>query len=190
MINKNTARAVAKEFRKELSSDERLYKSRKIFENFVNSRIFAECNELFLFASLKDEPLTDLIAERSLNENKKIAYPKCTDNNGCMSFYYVNSHNELKEGLFGVREPINNANKLAVPNSRTVVLVPALAFNPKGFRVGYGKGYYDRYLSKFDCVSVGICYNELCDLDFSEEKYDISVNYIVNDKKLTEFYPG
>ncbi len=190
MINKNKARIIAKEFRKELSSEERLYKSKKIFENFVSSRIFTECNELLLFASLEDEPLTDLIAEHSLNLNKKIAYPKCNDNNGSMSFYYVNSLNELKEGLFGVREPLCNSNKLAVPNNRTVILVPGLAFNPDGFRVGYGKGYYDRFLSKYDCVSVGICYNELCSLDFSEDKFDIPVKFIVTDKKLTEFYPG
>ncbi len=104
---------------------------------------------------------TDGILHRALAEGKALYLPRCLDDAGQMAFYRVQALEELESGSFGVREP-----SLAAPqynmdlDGQALCLVPGLCFDNKGYRLGYGKGYYDRFLAKFRGVTLGLCYND------------------------------
>jgi 5-formyltetrahydrofolate cyclo-ligase len=96
-----------------------------------------------------------------------------------MDFYYINSMSDLVEGHFGVREP-NTATCTKVTDFKdSVCIVPAISYDKLGYRLGYGKGYYDRFLKKFTIISVGMCYNELITDRLPIGEYDVPVDYII-----------
>ncbi len=76
-----------------------------------------------------------------------------------LEFYEIRSFSELKEGRYGILEPVNRDVPIAVTDN-SVCIVPALCADGNGFRLGYGKGYYDRFLSKFCGKSVIVCYRK------------------------------
>lgn len=159
-------------------------KDDNICNNLLNSNIYIECEQILLFASLNDEINTDFLIEKSLRDGKKVALPKCLDNNGSMDFFYINSISDLECGAFNVREPMFNTSTLVTDFSGALCVVPALSYDKNGFRIGYGKGYYDRFLEKFSSISVGLCYNELISDEIPADKYDLPVDYIVTEDSI------
>ncbi|MDD6728901.1 MAG: 5-formyltetrahydrofolate cyclo-ligase [Eubacteriales bacterium] len=136
---------------------------------------------ILFYAALSDEINTDFAIENALRCGKKVALPVCTDKNGSMCFYYIRSLADVKTGYFGIREPDVNICKKVTDFSNSVCIVPAISFDRRGYRLGYGKGYYDRFLQNYTSLSVGLCYNELITDLLPNDKYDISVNYIISE---------
>ncbi|MDE6768031.1 MAG: 5-formyltetrahydrofolate cyclo-ligase, partial [Eubacterium sp.] len=96
-----------------------------------------------------------------------------------MKFYYINSLKDIKTGFFGVREPDTDICCEVADFNDSICIVPAIAYDKKGYRLGYGKGYYDRFLENFSFISVGLCYNELIMDVLPIGEYDIPVDYII-----------
>lgn len=137
---------------------------------------------LFIFYPLKDEvnllPLMDYAKETG----KKIAFPLCEDKDGSMRFCEVCSLDRLNEGYFGLREPSKDAPEVLPQNA--VIFLPALAIDKKGYRLGYGKGYYDRYLAKHAELrphTVGVIYKELIFDELPHDEYDLPCDTVVSD---------
>ena len=80
-------------------------------------------------------------------------------NNKSMDFYYFTSINELEKNDFGILEP-KKENKIVTPEDIDVIIVPGLVFDTKKNRIGYGKGYFDRYLKNIKDHKIGICFDE------------------------------
>lgn len=162
--------------------------SDKICENFIESELYHSAEILLCYASLDDEIKTDSIIEKALNDGKKVFLPVCKNKDGEMDFYQILSLDELVSGFFGVREPDTVRCKIKFDNEhdseKAVCVVPGLAFDRKGFRLGYGKGYYDRFLSKYCGVSVGFCYSELLLDSVPTDIYDKKVDYICCDSGI------
>ena len=102
-----------------------------------------------------------------------------------MEFYLADSVNDLKQGMYGILEPDTDKCSKITDFSGALCLVPALCYDKKGFRLGYGKGYYDRFLEKFTITTVGLCYNELIKDTLPVDKFDKSVDYIVTQTGIT-----
>ena len=91
----------------------------------------------------------------------------------------LKSQGELKDGMYGIKEPVSD-----VPcdkKSIDLAIIPALAFDTKGFRLGYGKGYYDRFLADTDINTIGICHKELLVPKLPHDEFDISVDKVITD---------
>ena len=148
----------------------------------MNCDQYKKADKLFVYWSVGSEVDTHRIIEDALNRGKKVALPKCTDSQGNMQFYYINSLTDLTEGMYGVMEPI--ADVIADDyTAESLCLVPALSFDSDGYRLGYGKGYYDRFLSRFTGVSFGLCYEESLSDKLPRDIYDKKVDYIVTNFK-------
>lgn len=160
-------------------------KDRRICENFLNSALYTDSKTILCYAALKDEINTDYIIEKALRDGKGVAVPICTDKNGSMEFYYINSLSELCEGTYGIREPNPDISIKVDDYSGSLCLVPALAFDKSGHRLGYGKGYYDRFIKKFIIISAGLCYNELLSDALPAEKHDEAVDFIITENEIT-----
>ena len=133
-----------------------------IARRVLDSSAYGQARVLLGYAALPEEIQTDGILRRALAEGKALYLPRCLDDAGQMAFYRVQALENLESGSFGVREP-----SLAAPQynmdldwSGPVLVVPGLCFDNKGYRLGYGKGDYHRFLAKFRGVTLGLCYND------------------------------
>ena len=106
------------------------------------------------------------------------------DFNGNMDFYYIESLSELSLGSYEIREPDPEKSEKVKDFSNCVCLVPALAYDKNGYRLGYGKGYYDRFIKKFIIISVGLCYNEFLSDGLPVEKHDEAVDCIATEHEI------
>lgn len=155
-----------------------------VANRLLSSKLYKDTSIILCYASLKDEINTDLIIQKALKDNKLVALPYCVDDNGKMEFYIIKSFDDLKLGSFGVREPdIDKCKKLEYFDN-SIILVPALCFDKKGYRLGYGKGYYDRFLENYPFISIGLCYNSLVKNEIPIDRYDLPVDFIITEKQV------
>ncbi len=180
--------SVKSELRKELKLKRKLIHSlqtdNKICENLICSDMYIHAKQILFYAALDDEINVDSCVNNALSLGKKVAFPRCSDDKGNMKFYYINSLNDLEEGFFGVREPNENACQVT-DFSDTVCIVPAISYDLLGYRLGYGKGYYDRFLQNCSLISVGLCYNKLISDKIPADKHDVPVNYIITESGVS-----
>lgn len=111
------------------------------------------------------------------------AFPRCGEATGDMDFYFVSSLDELECSRYGIREPKASAEKVT-DFSEAVVFVPALAFDRAGYRLGYGGGYYDRFLAAHDILSVGITYESFLNDSLPRDQYDQAVDLTATEKGI------
>lgn len=123
---------------------------------FEQLKPFAEkAGAVFTYASTAIEVDTRRLIEFCLEKGIPTALPKSGDSE--LSFYWIKSADELSPGRFGIDEPPEDSP--AFSDEKTLCVVPALCADGSGLRLGYGRGYYDRFLEKFSGTSVIICYS-------------------------------
>ncbi len=120
---------------------------------------FHKAKTIGAFASTPGEINTYPILEGILASDKKLYLPRVTADKSRFDYYPVQDFNQLKTGAFGIQEP--SGNRPAPWEELDLILVPGLAFDPKGNRLGFGKGYYDRVLPllKKSALTVGLGYS-------------------------------
>lgn len=179
--------AKRKELReKRASLENREYLSNMIAEGFLSSQLYREAEALLLYYSVGSEASTERIISTALCENKKVALPVCIDTDGIMEFYFINDLSDTEAGMYGIKAPKSTCEKYT-EHKNSLCLVPALAFDTRGYRLGYGKGYYDRFLDKFDGVSVGICFEAMLEDILPTDKFDKRTDYLITDEKIYKF---
>lgn len=139
---------------------------------------------LLVYVSTAIEVDTFRIINQALADGKRVAVPRCVPDTRNMEFYYIDSTDELSPGMFGVLEPNVNPERLYDEKDGGLCLVPAFSYDWNGFRLGYGKGYYDRFLSRFTGNIVGICYSECVQRSLPHGRYDRPVELLVTEKYL------
>ncbi len=154
--------------------------SQKIAQRLYNLKEYKECIELFCYFGKKEEISTEDIIQRALNEGKRTALPVCISDK--MIFRYICGFDDLEKGSFGVNEPKSRCEQ-AYADKSTVCITPALCYNRDGYRIGYGKGFYDRFFAENSCIKIGLCYDEFIK-DFEPWEKDISVDIIVTENKI------
>ncbi|MCH5316359.1 MAG: 5-formyltetrahydrofolate cyclo-ligase [Eubacterium sp.] len=179
---KSELRRYYREKRKTLADKE--VKDRQICDNFLNSELYKNAKLLLCYAALKDEINADRIIKKALADGKNVALPRCADKSGNMDFYYIDLLSKLSVGSFGIREPNTELCEKVDSFSDCVCLVPALSFDKSGYRLGYGKGYYDKFLKKFIIISVGLCYNDCLSKALPVEQHDKAVDFIVTEREI------
>lgn len=158
-------------------------KSEIICNRLLSSDLWNRSSSILVYYSFKDEVNTINIINRALRENKRVALPRCLDDKGTMEFYYINDLEDVEKGLYGIMEPKKNCLKVR-DYSRSLCLVPGLGFDKNRHRIGYGKGYYDRFLEGYEGLSVGLCYEEQIKDSLPLEQYDRKLDYVLTDKNL------
>lgn len=137
---------------------------------------YKDAKTVFCYVSAGSEVDThDLIKE--ILPLKRVVVPYCTDKCGNMIAVEIKSFDELKEGFFGIPEPVNP--KEFPKEKIDFAIVPAIAFDKDGFRLGYGKGYYDRFLSDINPFKLGICKEELLAESLPHDEYDVKMDSVL-----------
>lgn len=172
-MDKKEIRKTYLNIRKNINNKEQ--KDTKVFNEMIELKEYKESKQILAYVSLNDELDTFKLLDYSLKNGKKVAVPKCEGET--INFYYINSLKELKKGAFGILEPQNENIVTNLENS--VCIVPGVAFDKNNNRIGYGKGYYDRFLQNYKGIKIGLTYKEcLCD-EIKTDKTDIKVDKII-----------
>ena len=183
MKKKFREEALAK--RNSISAEMRAEKSRKITEYILQSDAYKQAKTAFSFVSMGSEVETREILKRAWRDGKTVAVPK-TEKGRKMIFLRIDSFADLKEGRFGVMEPVTGEE--VVPETGDLFLVPGALFDRKKNRVGYGGGYYDTYFEKYRGYrKIGIAFSEqITETDIPVAEYDIPLDDIVTENGWEE----
>ncbi len=179
MIGKDVLRKKYIELRKYIINKEE--KSNQIFLNLIDLDIFKSSNIIGIYCSMIDEVDTFKIIEYCLLNDKEVLVPKL-NNEGTMNFYKITDINDLLfKNKFGIVEPISNIRQ----DNMELMIVPGICFDLYLNRIGFGKGYYDKYLMDKNVYKIGICFDrQILDSDFiNTNEYDIPMNLIITDKR-------
>lgn len=183
---KDEIRADFRRKRSEMDSDEKERRDLSIVRAAENLASFRFAEYVLLYAATKDEINIDALAEAAFAKGKKVAFPRCDTENFTMQFHFVESLDDLKEDSYGIREP---SPKLPVYDKdvhagSAVCFVPGLVFDRRGYRIGYGKGYYDRYLSSFSGSRIGVVYSDFIVDSVPRGRYDTKVDILLTEKNV------
>ena len=163
-------------------------KSGRIVQKIINSDEYKKCTNLFVYISVNDEPETEELIKKALCSGKNVFLPKCENSDGLMTFRKVTSLSELKKGFFSIPEPPESAPECNLTDECDLCIVPGVAFDLYGNRIGYGKGYYDRFLSGFRGFSMGVCFCACLTRKIPTDVNDVSLNAVCTENRI--FYVG
>ena len=170
--------------RQAFTGKERAAADESIIGKILSLGEFKEAELIFLYASVRGEFPAERLLGEILKRGKKAAFPRVTAD-GLMSFYEVGSLEELSEGFMGIREPWGEA--LERKRERAdMVVVPGCAFDRDFGRLGYGGGYYDRFLSdSSQTLALAPGYGlQLCREGLPKEKWDVRMDIIVTEEEI------
>lgn len=139
---------------------------------------------LLIYVSTDIEVDTFRIIRQAIEDGKRVTVPRCVPDTRNMEFYYIDSTDELSPGTFGVLEPAADPDRLYREKDGGLCIVPAFSYDWRGYRLGYGKGYYDRFLSRFEGNMVGICYSECVQRSLPHGRFDRPVELLVTEGYL------
>ena len=189
METKNSIRKHILALRNEMKIEECMKKSICIRQNVLSIPAVRNANCVLCYASYKSEVMTEEIIDDLLQMGKQVYLPKVSGDD--MDFYLIKDPAELSEGYKGILEPSRNHTDIFTKDmwiqnmERTVMLMPGAAFSETGARIGYGKGYYDRYLKRIPCAErIALCYEMQIVEDIPADDHDIPVSAIVTEEKI------
>lgn len=137
---------------------------------------FMRAKTVFCYVSAHREVDTRTLLGEIAKE-KNLTVPYCIDNDGNMICVKISGLSDLCEGRFGILEP---KNPVSFPKSEIdFAIVPGIAFSSDGYRLGYGKGYYDRFLSDISPFKLGVCKKELYLEKLPHNEYDIKMDSVL-----------
>ena len=178
---KNELRQSYKLLRAGISLDRKAELDRKICALAQTLACFRYADTVLMYAPTGSEIDVMPIAEAALSLNKRVAFPKCDPSNNTMIFKYVSSFDELSRGEYSLLEPSDDAESV-VDFSHSICIVPGLVFDKEGYRVGYGKGYYDRFLNSYTETTLGLVYSDFILDKLPRGRFDHKVDILVCEK--------
>lgn len=160
-------------------------RSSRAQKKLLESRFFQAAYRVSLYASFRNEVLTDDVFQKAIEEGKEVYYPRVTSgSDGRLGFFKVRDLKELSPGRYEIPEP-GSAEDRIDPLTFDLVVVPGVAFDLRGARLGYGKGYYDRVLGQFKCRIVGLAFDfQVLNETIPIETHDVKVTAIVTEKRV------
>lgn len=156
-----------------------------IFENLINSNFYNEAKSIFIFISYGSEVDTIRIIEHSLKTGKEVYVPKTYKDIKEMKAVKITNLTNMVKDKMGILEPID-VSKDSIGESFDLIIMPGVAFDFFGNRIGYGGGYYDKYLSSYKekTEKVALAYHMQLLNKIETEEHDIKVDYIITEKNI------
>ena len=206
---KNELRKRLRAERKALDPDYRMRVDAEIARKTCEQPVYREADAVFAYFSIGSEVDTRMIIRDALEQGKLVAIPRVVPGTRTMEWYRIDDFEGLEKSSFGVLEPVANPARLVTPprvdedaaaatdtgatvaaaetsasarGMRAIALVPGLAFDAQGFRLGYGAGFYDVFLSTFAGASIGLCRKRfLSPRPLPCDDFDLPVDMVITD---------
>ena len=184
-MEKKELRKILKQQRRDLGAEVRAQMDAAIAERVCALPAFEAAQTVFAYLSVGEEVDTRAIIRAAWAAGKAVAVPRCVPGTRVMDWYRIESFEGLETSSFGIEEPIADPERAldpAMAGDHALAIVPGLAFNAEGYRIGYGGGFYDVFLSTFSGVSVGLCRTPFFNtVDVPCDSHDLPVDIVVTD---------
>ena len=157
----------------------------KIYNKLITSDLYIKAKNIFIYLSFGSEIQTNNIITKALRDGKEVYIPKVYKKNKLMKAVRLKSFNDLKENSMGILEPIDDSNYIG-KREIDLILVPGVVFDLNGNRIGYGGGYYDRYLQDIKEIrnKVVLAYDLQIVDSINPDIHDIAFDYIITNTRL------
>ncbi len=185
---KKNLRIRYKNERLKLSPTEKRNLDEGVLNRLLKLNQYSSAKTVFVYVSTDIEVDTRGIIAQAFADGKRVAVPYCVPNTRIIEFYVINSIDELSPGTFGVLEPVPDPDKRITDWEKSICIVPGLCFDFNGYRLGFGKGYYDRFLSEYTGVKVGICYSSGVRGHLHHGRFDRTVDVLVTEKNIKSIH--
>ena len=155
-------------------------KSRQIYEKVITHPLFLNAEELYCYIDFRNEVGTRDIIERAWSLGKKVAVPKVAGD--AMEFYYIQSFDELSPGNWGIPEPVLEN---VACGKNVLVIMPGAVYDAEKHRIGYGRGYYDKYLAQHsDYQTMALAFELQMLENIPADEHDICPQFIVTEERI------
>ena len=175
-MDKKELRKAIRERKRAMTEAEIAAASQRLGELFLNCRQYQEAKTIYGYLPYNQEVRTVPMLEQAIRDGKRVAVPKCYGDE--MKFIYMDDLSKVEKGYANIPEPI--ADEPVADDPTALVLMPGLAFTTDGKRMGYGGGFYDKFLAaEPDHPTVALCYGFQMVEDLPTEEYDIPVDCVL-----------
>lgn len=158
--------------------------SLEIQKRFLGSSFYKKAGSIALYAAFQNEVLTGDIFRKAMEDSKKVFFPRVVRDEKRLSFHRVAELGELEPGAYDVPEPKTGG--VDMPELDMIVL-PGIAFDEKGARIGYGKGYYDITLERLGCPAVALAFDfQVVKGEIPVKAHDVPMRAIFTEKRILE----
>lgn len=180
MVSKEEIRKVVRGYRMSLSEEKAAMKSITILEKLLQMEEYKKAACVYCYIDFRNEVKTKPIIRRALSDGKKVAVPRVE--NGEMAFYYFEGYDKLQHGTYGVLEPIGG---VLATDTDALLIMPGVAFDRENHRIGYGGGYYDRYLERPNQhFKIALAYQFQVFQRIPFEKFDIQPDLVLTEESV------
>ena len=180
---KRALRAHYRAVRSAITPEDKEIWDRALCEAIASLPCFSSAKTLLTYYPFGDEPNLLPVVQQALEKGITVAFPVCEPDTCTMVFRAVRSLDDLARGAYGICEPTDDSPVISDFGS-ALCLVPALCFDTHGFRIGYGKGYYDRFLASHPVDTVGATYHVLLASTLPCEPTDRSVSILITERGI------
>ncbi len=176
MVNKKELRQAIRTQKRAMTEEEIIRKSAALAEKFLASDAYKQARTIYGYLPYNQEVRTVPMLEQALRDGKQVAVPKCYGDE--MKFIVLEDLSLVEKGYAGIPEPI--ADEPVANDETALVLMPGLAFDEAGHRIGYGGGFYDKFLSREPGhPTLALCYDFQMLPNLETEEHDIPVDYVI-----------
>jgi 5-formyltetrahydrofolate cyclo-ligase len=172
----------------ELPRPEYEHYSYEIAQRLFSEESWKQAETIGVTISKVPEVDTFQIIRKAWQENKRIVIPKCYPEDKKMRFRTLTAFNQLESVFYGLLEPIVRQTKEVPKQNIDLLIVPGLAFTRNGYRLGFGGGYYDRFLQDYHGDTLSLAFNLQLVSELPIEKHDIPVKNIINTEETIHIY--
>ena len=175
-MDKKELRRAIRERKRAMTEEEIVSRSARLGELFAQSEAYRNAATIYGYLPYNQEVRTVPMLEQAIRDGKKVAVPKVYGDT--MKFIYLEDLSQVEKGYAGIPEPI--ADEPVAHDETALVLMPGLAFDPQGHRIGYGGGFYDKFLAAEPShPTLALCYEFQMLPQLDTEEHDIPVNTVL-----------
>ncbi|MDD2401408.1 MAG: 5-formyltetrahydrofolate cyclo-ligase [Clostridia bacterium] len=185
-MNKKKLRKLMLEKRNTLLQSDIIDKSHEINEKLITQSFFRTSKTILSYISINNEPDTQAILQTAWQLKKQILVPVCQPSTNTLLISRLENLQELEEGHFHILEPKKEYLRPVKPSLVDLCILPGTAFDRNGYRLGYGSGYFDRFLPllRSDCLKIALSYDYQILDTIPHESHDIPVDIILTEKAI------
>lgn len=186
MDEKKKIRKTVLDMRNSLSGDEAVQKSEAIFERLCLLKQYAGADIIHVYMNYRNEVRTAKFIQRCLRDGKRVAVPRVEAGHSLSAYEITDVEKDIIRGFKGIPEPARAALNKIRPEEIDMVVMPGVAFDRSKRRLGYGGGYYDRFLPLLrpDCVKVGVAYGFQLMEDVPAEEHDAPADIVITEDTI------
>jgi len=186
MLSKKDIRKMISDKRDSLTPDEINSKSYAIYETLTNEQVFLSAGWIMAYIDARNEVRTRAIIQRAWDTSKRVAVPLCERQSHNMIASEITSFDDLCEGSYSIGEPKKECVRYVDARLLDIIIVPAIAYDKRGYRIGYGGGYYDRFLSslKDHAITIGIAFDMQIVDEIPVEPFDVPVDMVITESGI------